>query len=239
MRRLFKAAFLISLFYFKAANGQAVKTSGNKRIAFSRKNISRLPASSDKVDSLLYVSSYYLNKPGSETADMRSANSFAGQALQLSWKLHSAKGEAESYTVLSQISRESGKESAGKGYIEKSLKIFDKNPFPAAASKAYFEAASYYSIYADTSLSRKIEFYSKGLKQLENSSPQPAELAGALKMMGDLYQFRSDYAQSLPYLKRSLKLYQQAGVKTLQDIYALLGMYLWNFRIPRKGSRIS
>jgi two-component sensor histidine kinase len=237
MRLSILPVFFFFLLWAAQVNAQPNSATGTDNIASSIRNLNGLPEKEPKIDSLLFVSSYYVNKPGSEAGDMRAATSYARTALSLSLKLQSTEGEAKCYTVLSQIGRESSHDIEGQQYIRKALRIIDKHPVPASASKAYFEIANYYSIYSDTSLVKKIGFYAKGVKYFEETNPQPVRLADALKMMGDLYQFHGEYTKSLPCLKRSLNLYRQAGFKNLQDIYALLGNVLIELHDMKEGIR--
>ncbi|QEM11716.1 sensor histidine kinase [Mucilaginibacter rubeus] len=237
MRLSILPVFFVFLLWAVQVNAQPYNSAGKDGIVNSIRNTNSLSEKEPKIDSLLFISSYYVNKPGSEVADMRAATNYADQALKLSLKLQTAEGEAKCYTVLSQISRESNRETEGLRYIRKALRIIDKHPAPASASKAYFEIANYYTIYADTSLVKKIGFYATGLKYFEATNPPTARLADVLKMMGDLYQFHGEYTKSLPCLKRSLALYRQVGFKNLQDIYALLGNVLIELHDMKEGIR--
>jgi two-component sensor histidine kinase len=186
------------------------------------KKSDHLPDDTAKVNAFLLAGSFYVNKPGTEPADMTAALSYANRALDLSRKLNDPEGTGKSYTVLSQIYREKGEVAQGNTFIKNGLVIFRQHSYPAAAAEAYFEASNYYSI-DDATIRNKIDYYQRGLQYLEAAKPSSLKLAGSLKFMGDLYQCNAEYPRAVVFLRRALAIYQQAKYKQLQDIYSLLG----------------
>lgn len=186
--------------------------------------IAHAPGNAAKVSLLYTAGTIYVNRPGSEAADLNEALQFANKALKLSRDIHHKAGEGQSYTLLSQIYREKGDTTSGKQFINQAIELFNGYPAPALAAEAHFEASKYYDINWDAQVRIKVREYATGLKYLEQSDPPPMQLADAYKYMGDLYQCIQQSENALVSLKRALAIYQQLGYTKLQDLYTLLGI---------------
>ena len=213
-------AFVLLLLYATVSFAQRA----NDEKALLRKLTSATTADSNRVRLLIETGNYYVNKTGSEAADMNAALSYAKEAITLSHQLGFSKGEGGSYALLAQIYREKDDRKSGKAYAEKAISYFPDNaPASAEAAAAYIEISAYYSIDNEGELDKKIVYYTRVVRLLKQAGADNIKQADALKFLGDLTAFKGNPRLALQYLEEALHLYQEAHHTDIQDLYSLLG----------------
>jgi two-component sensor histidine kinase len=231
--RLLLITMLVCSFCF----GQSAKQKQKDSIKIIIRTLNSRSEDTSKINTFLFLSNYFVNKPGSEATDMKAALFYANEAFYLSHKLRYFEAEGQSYVLMSQISREKGHLQQGVDFSNKALYFISKHPLPSISAAAYFEAANYEDIESPKLLSKKIILYRKGLQFLELAKPPPLKLGNALKFMGDLYQYSGQYQLALPFLQRALSIYLNAHKENLQEIYSLLGSVMVKIGDHQEGVR--
>lgn len=192
-------------------NAQSVENPDelNKKIAEAQNN-------TKKVELLLRLSSYYLNKTGEIKADLDNADRINTQANLLSDRLKYKVGKGKSILLGAQIYRE-------KGDIENALEK-TKNAIVYSKKNNLIEqqAASYaeFSIY-DADVEQKAK-YKKLAIQFYKKAGAKEKQATTLKELGELYSINEQPDKAESFLLESLALYKTIKYKKLQGVYNLL-----------------
>lgn len=170
---------------------------------------------SQKVDLLLLLSAYYLNKDHEYKADLDEADIINGQARQLGTSLHYKSGIGKSILLNAQINREKGNPKNGLKKAEEVLVYSKKNNLAELQADAYLELAMY-----GESLDEKIKYKAMAIPILKKIGAKEKQ-ADVLKEIGELHLMQEKYTEGLAILKESLLLYQSIKSPHLQGVYNL------------------
>ena len=162
-----------------------------------------------------------LDKPRTTTADCDSAKRIARDIENLSRRFSYDQGLGLSKQLMSAALRHNHQGNEAVSYAMEAVEILNKAGTEKQKADAYIELAGCYSN-ADTDLPAKIPLYEKGARIYHQLGDKVRE-AALLEMIGDLYQIKKEYTTALSRLQQSLALYQSAGFKRLQGVYALIG----------------
>ena len=103
----------------------------------------------NRVNLLVELGHFYVFKPGEEANDLDSSILLARQAEALSLSLHYIKGQGNSYTVLSQSTREKGDTATGRQYAEKAIQLLETTLAKADLARALKERTMYLAPWPD------------------------------------------------------------------------------------------
>lgn len=178
---------------------------------------------SAKAMTLLSISSYLVNKPGSKPADMAQASSAANKALEIAQKAGLKTSIGLSYAVISQIYREKNDVSSGKKWVEKGIQFYRQYKDPVVGVAVNKEMANYYDHHSPSGLNTKIQLFEDAISCMRKVSPGSIELADGLKFLGDLHNIQERQEKAIPELKEAISIYHANHYDKLQDIYNLIG----------------
>lgn len=191
-----------------------------------------------KINALIKLAVFYVDKPGEDEQDMKQAISFASQAKTLSDKVRYAKGLGSYYLLLSKVNKERGKRDQSRQYAQKAIKIFQaSSKLTMELADANLELSNSYDLSSESEVENKILFYSRGVDLLRRVAPNSIKFADAVKFLGDLYNVREDDVKAVLYLKEALAVYNRIGYQKIQDIYSLLGAVLNHMGNTSEGIR--
>lgn len=162
-----------------------------------------------------------LNKPHTTSADWDSAVSIARDIATTSKRIQFEQGTGLSKQLISAAMRHSGRGNEAMAYAKEAVAILRQYGTAKQLANAYIELGGCYSN-NETDLPEKIKQYENGARIYHQLGDKVRE-AALLELIGDLYQVKKDYPTSLLRLHQSLSLYQAAGSKNLQGVYALIG----------------
>jgi len=178
---------------------------------------------SSKALTLLSLSSYLVNKPGSEPADMAQAFSAANKALAIAQKAGLKTSTGLSYAVISQIYRERNDVASGKKWAGKGIQFFRQYKDPVVGVAVCKEMANYYDHHSPAGLNAKIQLFEDAISCMRKVNPGSIELADGLKFLGDLHNIQERQEKAIPELKEAIAIYHANRYDKLQDIYNLIG----------------
>jgi two-component sensor histidine kinase len=176
-----------------------------------------------KASTLLHVGSYYINKPGTDPADVQMALDCARLALTISRSLRDTGLQIGAHRLLSQVNRERKDSITGQRHSSTALRLAKGHRYPEAEADALMEAANYYDIYKDDEVQKKLQYYGDVLPLLRQALPKSRKLADALKYFADLQEFsgQGDHT-SIALLKEALGIYRHLHYEEIQDVYNVL-----------------
>ncbi|KAF2514746.1 sensor histidine kinase [Flavobacterium zhairuonense] len=169
-----------------------------------------------KVDLLLLLSAYYLNKDHEYKSDLDQADSANLQARQLGTQLNYKSGIGKSILLNAQINREKGDSEKGLKKAKEALQYSKQNNLTELQADAYLELSMY-----GESLDERIKYKEMAIPLLIKLGAK-AKQAGVLKETGELYLMNENEEKGLTLLKESLLLYQSIKFPHLQGVYNLL-----------------
>jgi two-component system, sensor histidine kinase PdtaS len=162
-----------------------------------------------------------LNKQPTIAADWDSALHIARNIAAISRKFQYDAGLGFSKQLMSASLRHSGRGMEAIAYARQAVSILSKVGTEKQKADAYIELGGCYSN-AEADLPEKIIQYENGARIYQQLGDAIQE-AALLEMIGDLYHLKKDYPTALSKLQQSLFIYQAAGFKRLQGVYALIG----------------
>lgn len=177
-----------------------------------------------KVNLLIDLGKFYLNKPGELKNDLDSALLLSAQANHLSLTLKYSTGVGKVMILESQVYREGGNKNKAMAMAQSALQFALGHHLLKETADAYLSFADFYGIENDD-LAERIKYTEKAIPLYEQGGFK-MEQAGALKSLGDYYHLQADNPKALKLLEQSLALYQSVGFKEIQGVYDLLG-YLY------------
>lgn len=177
-----------------------------------------------RVNLLIGLGKFYLNKPGEIKSDLDSALLLSGQARQLSQKLNYNAGVGKSLILQSQVFSETGNKSKAMATAQNALQFAQGHHLLKETADVYLSIANFYGI-ENSDLAERIRYTEKAIPLYQQGGFK-MEQAGALKSLGDYYHLQADNPKALKLLEESLALYKAVGFKELQGVYDLLG-YLY------------
>jgi two-component sensor histidine kinase len=180
---------------------------------------SRIAAANEdtqKVNLLLLLSAYYLNKDHEYKADLDEAEVINAQAKQLGIRLNYKSGIGKSILLNAQINREKGDNKNGLKKANEALIYSKRNNLTELQAQAYLELAMY-----GESLDERIKYKEMAIP-LFIKLGEKAKQAAVLKETGELYLMNENEEKGMVLLKESLLLYQSIKFPHLQGVYNLL-----------------
>jgi len=178
----------------------------------------------------------YIDKPGEDSADIQKALFYAQDAAKRCAQAGLTLLAGQCETLFAQIYREKGEKQRGFEHAQKAVKILALFPLTEQLADADFEMANYYVSNSDAiSLSRKTEYYGKGVAIIKILYPYSRRLADAQKFLGDLLNLGFREEEALAELNQALTVYKQLHYSQLQDIYSLLANVWLNAGYPKQA----
>ncbi|PBJ10130.1 histidine kinase dimerization/phosphoacceptor domain -containing protein [Flavobacterium sp. ACN6] len=169
-----------------------------------------------KVELLLTLSSYYLNKTGEIKTDLDNADLINTQARLLSEHLKYKLGKGKSILLGAQIYREKGDTENALEKTKNAISYSKNNNLIELQASSYGELSVY-----DADLDQKVK-YKKLAIQLFQKSGAKEKQATTLKELAELYSISEQPDKAEPFLKESLAIYKSIKFKSLQGVYNLL-----------------
>ncbi|MEN2416313.1 histidine kinase dimerization/phosphoacceptor domain -containing protein [Flavobacterium mesophilum] len=206
---------LCVFFLFFAVNSKA-QTELKKNPKELKNRIAKAEDDQQKVDLLLLLSAYYLNKDHEYKADLDQAENTNFQAKQLSTRLNYKSGIGKSILLSAQINREKGDSENGLKKAKEILTYSKKNNLTELQADAYIELAMY-----GESIDERIKYKEMAIPLLLKSAPKVKQ-AGVIKELGELYLMNEDPEKGIALLKESNLIYRSIHFAHLQGVYNLL-----------------
>lgn len=210
-------------------------------IACNNKNSSevklKVTSGSDSafVSSLLDSSLYFIDKPGSEKADLDSASALMHLADSINKNsVHNEFLTGKTDYNYSKLYKANNNNDSGKMYIGKAIAVLKKFNHHALLGNVYMDMGEYYDILDKTALKERIKYTENALEQFRLDSLKEKQ-ADALRVLGDLNQFDRNAGLAFLQLNESLKLYKEVGTQSLQGLYDLLCSVSTDMGDPAKG----
>ncbi|PIF29673.1 two-component sensor histidine kinase [Flavobacterium sp. 9] len=208
VRALFAVTFFILVNY-------SVPAQSKEDSNVLKSKINKAGNTSQKVELLLRLSAYYLNKDHEYKADLDEADILNGQARQLATSLHYKSGIGKSILLNAQINREKGDQKNGLKKAKEVLDYSIKNNLAELQADAYLELAMY-----GESLSERIKYKEMAIPILKKNGAKEKQ-ADVLKEIGELHLMQDNCDKGLAILKESLLLYKSIKYPHLQGVYNL------------------
>lgn len=177
-----------------------------------------------KVNLLIALGKYYLNKPGELAKDMDSAVLYNREARQLSTTLKYEAGLGRSILLEGQICREQGNKNKSLQVTKKALQFAQQHNLSKETADAYLALCDFFGVDNDD-LAQRIKYTEKALPLLKEGGFKQDE-ANTLKNLGDYYHLQANNAKAVNLVEQSLAIYQSINYKAVQGVYDLLG-YLY------------
>ena len=194
------------------------------------------PNDTARVNAMIMLAHFYVNKPGEDEKDMSSAMVYAVKAGKLSKRNAYPRGIGGYYMIQAQIAREKGKREESRQYALQAFRLFQKETrYVLDLAEANLELSNSYNLSTDAEVANKIRYYQRGVDLLRKAAPNTIKLADALKFLGDLYNIKDDNEKSVALLMESLTVYRKNKYDKLQDVYSLLGAVLSSMGNTREG----
>lgn len=171
---------------------------------------------SQKVELLLALSSYYLNKPGEFTPDLETAAQINAQAALLSNRLEYTLGKGKSILLKAQIYREKGDTSNALTKTKEAVTYSKANKLIELQAKSYAELSIY-----DAELEQKAKYKELAIMLFKKAGAKEKQ-AETLKELGELYSINEKTEKAETFLQESLALYKSIRYPDLQGVYNLL-----------------
>lgn len=181
-----------------------------------KKEIAAAKNDSQKVELLLRLSSYYLNKSGEFTPDLEEAAKINMQAEILSDHLEYAAGKGKSILLKAQIYRENGDTNKALKKTKEAVVYSKTNKLTELQAKSYAELSMY-----DAALEQKAKYKEFAITLFKKAGAKEKQ-AETLKELGELYSINENTEKAEPLLKESLALYRSIRYPKLQGVYNLL-----------------
>ena len=180
-----------------------------------------------RINLLLELADYQINKPGELKTDLDSAADYINQASGLNSHLNSQVFYGRILISEARLNREGGQRPKGKALAEKAVSVLKSQGDYFLLAQAYFENAEYYSA---QSLSReefeqKVKLIEQGIMWLRKASKtkEHTQLKAAnLQFLGDLYVNTNEEDKGIKLLLEALDDYRSIHYLQVQGIYDLI-----------------
>ncbi len=169
-----------------------------------------------KVELLLRLSSYYLNKSGEIKTDLDNADLINTQANLLSDRLKYNIGKGKSILLGAQIYREKGDRENALEKTKHAIAYSKKNNLIELQAASYSELSIY-----DADVEQKAKYKKLAIALFKKTGAKEKQ-ATTLKELGELYSINEQPDKAEPFLLESLALYKTINFKSLQGVYNLL-----------------
>jgi len=200
------------------------------------KGLRSAPNDTARVDAMIRLAHFFVNKPGEDKMDMSSANSYALKAVNISKRIAYQRGVGGYYMIQAQIVREKGKREESRQYALKAIHLFQKeSQYTLELAEANLELSNSYNLSSDAEVANKIRYYQRGVDLLRKAAPNTIKLADAVKFLGDLYNVKDDNEKAVALLMESVTIYKKNNYGKLQDVYSLLGAVMSSMGNTKEG----
>ena len=174
-----------------------------------------------RVSILLQISNYYNNLP-KPLPEVNKALAYASNAEKLSTQLAYKPGLGNSYVAMAKAWRNKKDTARAMDYLRKGREVFVANNFYKEAAEAVLNMEEFYQYFGGTDMNVRIAYYEQALPLFHQSAAKNREEA-TLKVLGDFYYVKGDYARSMQYLQQALTLVQYVKLIDKEGLYDLLG----------------
>ncbi|WEK70464.1 MAG: histidine kinase dimerization/phosphoacceptor domain -containing protein [Candidatus Chryseobacterium colombiense] len=184
------------------------------------KKISNAENNNRKVELLIRLSSYYLNKEGELKEDIDKAAKTNIEAKKLSQKIDYKLGLGKALLLEAQIMRESGDAKKAQEKANEALQYVKKNNLELVTADVYKELCAYGG-FEKEDIEKKIQ-YLEAAVPLYKKNKAFKKQADALKDLADYYGLVQENQKSLQVLENAVAIYKSIGFRELQGVYTLM-----------------
>jgi two-component sensor histidine kinase len=181
-----------------------------------KNKIAKAESNLQKVEMLLALSSYYLNKTGEDKSDLDNADLINTQAKLLSDRVKYKLGKGKSILLGAQIYREKGDRENALEKTKNAITYSKSNNLTELQAASYAELSIY-----DAEVDQKAKYKQMAI-QLYKKAGAKEKQATVLKELGELYSINETPDKAEPILKEALEIYKSIKYPKLQGVYNLL-----------------
>ena len=171
----------------------------------------------EKVDVLLNVGTYYLSLPGELKVDLSIAMRYQAQAFAIAKQLKFSQGIAKALVLQADIIRESGNKLRSEELYNQAISYAGKFKLINELAGAYSAKGQLYGN-EGIELDKKIKYNEQALK-LYRQAGNKLEEGNSLNNLGDYYNIKGNASYAIKLLDSSLMAYHAIRFKALQGIY--------------------
>ncbi|WP_415327833.1 histidine kinase dimerization/phosphoacceptor domain -containing protein [Chryseobacterium sp. MMS23-Vi53] len=182
--------------------------------------ISKAANSNQKVELMIRLSSYYLNKQGELKEDLEKAEKINYKAENLSKTLDYKTGFGKSLLLEAQILREGGDPKKAQKKANEALKYSKSNNLEIISADIYRELCTYGGM-EKADIERKIK-YLEAAVSLYKKNKAFKKQADAMKDLADYYGLIQENQKALAILENAVAIYKSIGFRELQGVYTLM-----------------
>lgn len=163
----------------------------------------------------------YMDRPGTDPADVGMALFIADRLAALSARQGSQQGRGVSRLLHAKIYRQTGETEKGKQASREAVSLLAVPGMPRLYAEALIELGGTLAN-NQNDLPEKIRLYEQGIAIFAQLG-EKREVAGLKEFLGDLLQIHREYGRAIKVLHESLALYRELGHERLHGVYSLLG----------------
>lgn len=183
-------------------------------------NLEKQKEGSERVNTLLKLSNYYIYKRGEAKTDLDSAFIFTKQAETESKKINYAWANCRTLSLYARIYAERRDKDKTIYFADKALKTAIANNYQDICGEAYKELYAQCNYYDE--LTKKMELLGKAIAAFRQKSTK-LQLADILTIAAEDYNYMGDADKSVAFLKEALSLYKAIGHKNMVNAYRVAG----------------
>lgn len=184
------------------------------------KQIKQSENNSQKVELLIRLSSYYLNKEGEVKEDLDKASKINAEAKKQSAQIDYKLGLGKAMLLEAQIIREAGNSNRANKKANAALQYAKKNNLELLAADIYKELCAYGNLEKEE-VEKKIQYLEKAIPIYKKHKAFKKQ-ADALKDLADYYGIVQQNQKALQVLENAVSVYKSIGFRELQGVYTLM-----------------
>jgi len=197
------------------------------------KSLNQSKSDSLRINLLLELADFHINKPGESKIDLDSAAVFINRSNRLNDHLKSRKMYGRILTVTARLNREGGQRVTAITLAERAIVILKKENDSFLLAQAYLEDAGNYDALDIKQLPKKIKLVEQGIHYLRHAGDTKEHIqlrAASLQFLADLYTFVPGDTKALKTLNESLRDYKSINYPLIQGVYDLFGRIYYDQR---------
>ena len=174
----------------------------------------------DRINTLLSLSNYYVNKSGNAVTDLDSSFTFAKKAELESSRIKYAYGSSRCLALYSKIYGEKKETKQWLSFANKALKTGQAGNFQDVCGEAYQELYAQCNYYDE--MPKKTGYLEKAIQAFRIKSTKQ-QLADILTIAAEHYNYLGEADKSLAFLREALSLYKAIKYKYMLNVYRVAG----------------